>query len=50
MNYSPVYVVNWAAHAGHQWNVVSSRCRACHSALLRIVWGGDEDVSLQRMR
>jgi hypothetical protein len=39
MNHSPVYFVAWEAHDAHQWNVVSSKCRACHPALLRIVWG-----------
>lgn len=39
MNHSPVYFVDWKAHAAHPWNVVSSRCRQCHSTLLRIVWG-----------
>ena len=35
----PVYAVAWTAHPGHQWTVVSSRCRQCHAKLLRIVWG-----------
>jgi hypothetical protein len=39
MNYSPVYAVAWTAHSGHPWTVVSSDCRQCWPALLRIVWG-----------
>lgn len=33
------YTVAWVPHAGHQWNVLTSKCRKCHPAMLRIVWG-----------
>lgn len=39
MNHSPVYPVAWQAHPGHAWTVLSSKCRRCWPALLRIVWG-----------
>jgi hypothetical protein len=35
----PVYLVAWARHPSHEWTVLSSRCRQCWPALLRIVWG-----------
>jgi hypothetical protein len=40
MNRSPVYFVDWRAHPGHPWTVLSSKCRVCWPSLLRIVWGG----------
>jgi hypothetical protein len=39
MNRSPAYFVEWRTHDAHEWNVRTSKCRACHSTLLMIVWG-----------
>jgi len=39
MNHSPAYFVDWRKHGAHEWNVLTSTCRQCHPALLRIVWG-----------